>query len=147
MSEETLDMDTVEFWAINVGNEEGVPAVEQDMSNGEFNVLVFTSQEAAKKYCYMQRPQQINSIYKMTRRVKNGKVEHSGLIRIARTCMRNYKQITGVLFDHPGTLGLPVKYASIESVAGALKHRIPKEKVRKGDLIDYLMQLEKEDSL
>jgi hypothetical protein len=146
MVTEGLNFSSMELYAINVGNSDGIPAVEQDMTTGQYNLLVFTSEEAARRYCYLQQPKQVDSIYRMERRRKDGNYLQSGLLRVARTCLSNYKQVSGVIFDHPGGPGLPVTYATIEAVASSVKRLVPKEKVKNGDLVDYLMQADYEDS-
>lgn len=147
MSEEKMNTDDMHFWAINVGHDEGIPAVEQDLTNGQFNVLIFTSKEAAQKYCYLRAPGHLNNVYQLDRRRENGKTTQLGLMRMARRCLLRYKHIAGVIFDHPGVIGPEVRYATMEDVLSSARKPLSRENVMDPKLIDYLSKADADDDL
>ena len=142
MADEMFKIDELDLFAINVGDPDGLPAVALDITTNEYNILLFTSQEAAKRYCKLQKPDQIESIYQLEKRSQGGNVAQTSLIRITRVCMLRYKQITGIIFDHPGHIKQDVRYASIESIVNASKLRVPKSNK---SILDFLAQAEKDD--
>ena len=51
------------LFAINERSPSGVPAVELDTTTGKYVVPIFTSREAAIKYCYLHRPAAVDNIF------------------------------------------------------------------------------------
>lgn len=142
MTQEMFKIDELNLFALNVGDRDGIPAVELDITTNEYNILLFTSMEAARRYCLNKKPDQIESIYQLEKRAQGGKMIQSSLIRVTRVCMLRYAQITGIIFDHPGHNKSEVRYATIESIVNASKIRAPKDNK---SLMDFLAQAEKDD--
>jgi hypothetical protein len=143
MNQESFNLDIIELYAMSVRDDDGIPAIELDLTTSEYNLLLFTSEEAVRRYCMLQKPSQIEKIYKLPRKeTDDGKIHQVGLIRLARICKLRYKQITGIVFDHPGHTKTIVKYATIDSVINSNITIAPKNK----NIIDFLLQAEKEDS-
>ena len=121
----------------------GIPAVELDITTGKYVVLLWTSKEAALKYCYVQKPGAEKNLYQLTRRSSKdntGKTQviQSGLIRIARSLLLSkMAEVTHFVIDHPGTRG-PALYLPVEDVANVGRKRLP-ETVKTGkDLHRFL---------
>jgi len=142
MTHEMFKIDDLDLFALSVGDRDGIPAVELDITSNEYNILLFTSREAAKRYCLIKKPDQIENIYQLEKRTQGGKTVQSSLIRVTRVCMLRYKQITGIIFDHPGHTKQEVRYASIESIVNASKIRLPKDNK---SIMDFLAQAEHDD--
>lgn len=119
------------LFAIHERSEEGIPAVEFDGQTGKYVVLVFTSEESAKKYCWLRKPAMANWIFELPRRVNptTREVQQVGLIRIARKCHLSHPEVSHVVFDHPGTQG-PAHYATIDDLALLNRRVVPRELVR-----------------
>lgn len=111
-----------EFWAISERSDAGIPAVELDMTTGKYVVLLFSSKDSAKKYCWIRNPSASEHLYPLTRRtvtLPSGKkeVQQVGLIKIARRILLSkMDHITHFVVDHPGTRGIAT-YISVEDVA------------------------------
>ena len=111
-----------EFWAISERSNAGIPAVELDITTGKYVVLIFSSRDLAKKYCYVRNPNVVDNLYSLTRRTKtlpSGKkeVEQVGLIKVARNILLGkLDHITHFVLDHPGTRGVAT-YISVEDIA------------------------------
>jgi len=132
MSEETKKMSLdQEFWAINERSDVGVPAVELDITTGKYVVLVFSSKESAKKYCWVRKPEAVEHLYALQRRtltLASGKKETQqvGLIKIARNIVMNkLDHITHFVVDHPGTSG-SATYIAVEDIAMVGRTPVPK---------------------
>lgn len=144
-----FDISQLNFWAINERAESGIPACEMDMTTGNLVVLVWTSRDAALKYCYLKKPEAagfIQSLPRVSRQNAQGKIEfvQSGLIRIARKIRASpgLSQITDFLIDHPGTAGSPVKYLSINEVAEVGRIHVPPTVKSSKDLKSFLDSIE-----
>ena len=103
-------------FAINERSPIGVPAVELDTTIGKHVVLIFTSREAAKKWCYLHRPDATDNIFELTRKTIDGEVVQVGLIKVARVILRGYPEIKSFVINHPGARGI-ASYISVEDVA------------------------------
>jgi hypothetical protein len=145
MTDETMNLDNLEFYAIKVGQEDGIPAVEQDLSTGQYNVLIFTSYESASKYCYLRKPTHKDNIYKLDKKTENKRIIQTGLLRIARKCCVDYKYIGGVVFDHPGVSGKDTIYATMQAVALAARRLVPKESTN--NIFEFLARADAEDNI
>lgn len=132
------------LYAISVNDTEGIPAVEQDLTTNEYNLLVFTSKEAAQRYCYLRKASLVHNIYQLDKATHKGKLLQTGLMRIARICLNRYQQITGVIFDHPGVSTQEVEYATIKDIVASAKKQIPKSKAYAENLVDYLSAIDDE---
>lgn len=110
-----INMDGPVF-AINERSPSGIPAVELDTTTGTHVVLIFTSREAASKWCYLHRPDANDNIFEFTRKTVDGKIVQSGLIKVARSLMRGHPEIQYFVINHPGSRGV-ASYISVEDVA------------------------------
>jgi len=113
--EQVITLDGPVF-AINERSPTGIPAVELDTTLGKHVVLVFTSHDAANKWCYLHRPNAAPNIYELTRKTIDGEITQVGLIKIARILLRGYPEIQWFVIDHPGARGR-ASYISVEDVA------------------------------
>lgn len=118
------------FYALEEGGDAGVPAVFLDDTKGSEAVLIFSSKDLAKKYCYLTRPKAINSIYQLDRKTVedssgNKTMMQSGLIKIARSIKKHrLDHITDFVFDHPGTIGT-ASYVSVDDIANYGRKPVP----------------------
>lgn len=119
------------LFAINERSSAGIPAIELDTTTGRRVVLIFTSRQAAQKFCYLRRPEAEANIYELTRRTLDGQLVQTGLIKVARTLARDYPEVSDFVLDHPGTRG-PAAYLSVED-AVYLGRRKP-EAIEQDDL-------------
>lgn len=101
------------LYAIDERSNIGIPAVQLDTATGARVVLIFTSKDAAKKYCYLRNPDAVSNIFELTRRTLDGEIVQTGLIKIARVLYRDYPEVSSFVIDHPGTKG-PASYLSVE---------------------------------
>ena len=113
--EQTITFDGPVF-AINERSPEGIPAVELDTTTGSYVVLIFSSREAASKYCYVHRPDAASNIYELSRKTEGTAVVQVGLIKVARDLMRGFPEIKSFLLNHPGAIGR-ASYIDVEDVA------------------------------
>ena len=121
--QQTISLDGP-LYALNEHSETGIPAVELDANLGSKVVLLFTSQDNARKYCYLRRPRASNSIIELTRKViENRGVVQTGLIRVARTLYQGYPDITHFVIDHPGRQRGLAAYLPVDEVAGMGKKK------------------------
>lgn len=118
------------FYALEAGGDAGVPAVFLDDTKGSEAVLIFSSRDLAKKYCYLTRPKALNSIYQLERRTiedSSGakRLMQSGLIKIARSIKKHrLDHIKDFVFDHPGTIGTAA-YVPVEDIANYGRKPVP----------------------
>lgn len=136
------------YWSINVQSDMGIPAVELDMDSGTQSVLIFTSVELAKKFCYLRNPEGLNNIYQISRTTRRnehtGKQEivQSGLIKIARRILTaRLTNISNFILDHPGRLG-PANYISMKDMAHLGRTAVPKELSSPVELSTFLNSVE-----
>jgi len=139
-----LDLSALHFWAINERNDIGIPAVEQDTSTGNYNVLIWTSKESALKYCWVKKPDAAHLIYPLhrrTRRLADGTSEviQAGLIKIARHIMTGkHREITHFVIDNPGTATGRALYLLVEDMAYLGRKPLPQNVRSARDLKNFL---------
>lgn len=113
---ESINLDGPVF-AIDERSEGGIPAIEFDSTLGSRVALIFTSREAAQRYCYRRRPRAMDNIYELTRKSMGERgIVQTGLIKVARNVLKSHPEITHFVFDHPGGKGR-ASYLSVEDVA------------------------------
>jgi len=93
-----------DFFAINVGDSEGFPAIEFDITNGFSVILIFSSIENAKHFLYLRNPELIKNIFQLNKVVYGNKIIQAGLLRIARLACK-HKNVKYFVFDSPGCVG------------------------------------------
>lgn len=103
-----------DLFVINTGDKQHIPAMEMDISTGEYSILIFTSYENAQKYCYLKNPDGEGSIKVLSKQRFGSNIIQSGLLRIARAAEKRHN-ITSFVFDHPGIRGI-AQYAAIKDV-------------------------------
>ena len=113
--EQVIELDGPIF-ALNERSPSGIPAVELDTGTGKYVVLIFTSKDAATKFCYLHRPAAVSNIFEFTRKTIDGEIVQTGLIKVARTILRGHPQIEAFVLNHPGAIGR-ASYISVEDVA------------------------------
>jgi hypothetical protein len=124
----------------------GIPAVEL-LDSGNYVVLLFTSEAAAKRYCYLRQPDAVENIIELPRRTddQTREVIQAGLIRIARQVRKERPEITHFLIDHPGTRGHAM-YASVDDVAYLGRKPVPRDIANQPEkLLDFLATIEAEE--
>ena len=89
------------FYAINAGSPDGIPSVEMNQATGKLQVLIFTSKESARRYCYLKRQGLEAYIIELDKTTFRGKVLQSGLVRMAKLIVKKYPQITQFILDPP----------------------------------------------
>lgn len=146
-----LDLNAKYFWAINERSDIGLPAVELDMQTGKYNILVWTSKEAAQKYCWLKSPEAVQNLYQLPRRTRkdeSGKTEiiQVGLLKIARRVMvSKLEEITHFVIDHPGTTNSRALYLSVEDMAYMGRKPVPKEVRSAKDLRNFLDSIQEDE--
>lgn len=115
MTDHLINLENSIFYVFWLKDPSGLPALELDLESNEYNVLVFTSYSAAKRYAVLKKPDLINHITELSvtsygpKRIKL----QAGLIKIARSCIKT-GNATGFLFDHPGHTKAPCHYISVK---------------------------------
>ena len=126
-----LDKD---FYAIGVGDPEGFPAIEFDLSTGTSIILIFSSLELAKQYTYLRRPELEKNTYKLSKVTYEGKIIQSELLKIARLA-KKYRNVKHFVFDHPGKIGT-AQYLTIQEVLMFGRQNVKNN--QKNELISFL---------
>jgi hypothetical protein len=141
--------DSSAFFIIRTDSKDGIPVLEQEISTGNYNVLVFTSEETAKQYCYQRCPGLTENVLRLDKKFVGNDMQQIGLIRLARHVGINYKSITGFIFDHPGMPGATVEYATVEAVAHLLSNLTKETEPKKyaNELLSYLEGNESKDGV
>jgi hypothetical protein len=141
MTEHVINLDTTIFYAFSVKDPDGLPALEWDPTTGSYNILVFTSYDSAYRYALLQKPSLIESIVELTRtQGPQGKQIQSSLIKIARFALFKAKNISGIIFDHPGHTKAASRYITIEDFV-----KSHKTKVSRNTVYDFINRMEEED--
>lgn len=138
-----LDLDKLVFYGITSGDPDGIPAVELDITSNEYNILLFTSEEAANLYCLRKSPENVSNIYRLEKRNLGDKVLQASLVRITRVCKLRYPQITGIIFDHPGHINNKVNYCSMSEIITAMNTVAPKKEM---SISDFVSKVQEDDS-
>jgi len=130
------------FYAINENSDIDIPAVFLDDTTGTEAILIFSSIETAKKYCYVTRPAASPAIYQLDRKTMEiegeSTVVQTGLIRIARNVKKHrMSQITHFVLDHPGTVGR-ASYIEVDSISSYGRRPIPSGITTVDDLSSFL---------
>ena len=136
MTDDDLDLDSLVFYAISVGDPDGIPAVELDITTNEYNALIFTSRLAAYQYCSKVNPKLYEKVYQLDKKEEKDRKFQVGLIRLARVCALRYANITGLVFDHPGHNKVESRYARMSDVLALAAPS--SKKARKSDLISFI---------
>lgn len=146
-----LDLNTQYFWAINERSDVGIPAVELDITTGKYAVLIWTSKEAALKYCYLRKPEAAKNLYQLPRRSRRdalGRPEilQVGLLKVARRILLSrMEEITHFIIDHPGAKGTSM-HLSVEDMAYLGRKPVPSDLKSAKDLKNFLDAIEEEDA-
>ncbi len=141
--------DSTEFYVIRTDSSDGMPVIEQEIQTGNYNVLIFTSEESAKQYCYHRCPDKVEKIRRLDKKYVGNEMQQIGLIRLSRHVGIYYKNITGFIIDHAGTPGTPVQWASVRDVANLLSKMVKETEPRKyaNELLSYLEGNESKDGV
>lgn len=109
----TISLNGRKFFALRSNKKDEIPAIEHDYTTGKFAVLVFSSLESAKRFCYHRGISEVD-IVELSRR-KNIPMEQIGLLKIARAIDKDYSHIEYFVFDHPGRSG-PADFVRIKDM-------------------------------
>ena len=91
------------FFGVGTGSSETLPSMESEYGNNNKSVLIFSSMNAARRYCYVRCPDKIEEIFEFSRKHEGTRVIQVEMIRAARKAKRHYPNVTGFVLDHPGT--------------------------------------------
>lgn len=126
-----------DFFAIDVMHHAGIPALEHELTTNKYYILIFTSMQAARLYCYHRAPDKINDVFQMERALIGNDFVQTGLQRVVRRCLLGYSHIVGILWNHPGLIGAAVEETSLQDVLTAsLKDKNEQRKFT-DELTDY----------
>lgn len=122
MTEHRIDLDKSTFYVFWLKDPSGLPALELDLETNTYNVLVFTSEEAAQRYAQLKKPDLVNHItaLSVTYGNKRNRIQ-AGLIKISRTCLFKMHNVEGFIFDHPGHTKAPCHYISMRDFLNSTK--------------------------
>lgn len=108
---EEISLDGKNIFVIKSDSE--IPLIEQNLNDGSWSILCFTSRESADRFCYHQNISK-DRVTSLSRKPKES-IEQVGLVRLSKIVSRHYPMIKFFLFDHPGRKG-KAKYVDVKNI-------------------------------
>tara|TARA_R100001132_G_C3233449_1_gene67078 strand:+ start:12 stop:449 length:438 start_codon:yes stop_codon:yes gene_type:complete len=133
------------LWTIRTDNADHIPAVELDVTTGNRGVLLFTSKEAAERFCWLRNPDAASKVYELTRRYRDdGSVLQQSLLKMCRKLVVDYPDLNHFVINHPGNKG-HASYISVHDMVGYLSFAKSADDVESPDDFSSLLESATQD--
>jgi hypothetical protein len=140
----SLNLKTTIFYYIPTDNPDGIPAVEQDFTTHDYNILLFTSEQNATRYAKLKAPYASEHVRVFSQQKIGGQVRQIGLLRVLNICKSSYPKITGVIFDHPGTINSQIYYSPLVELINILRSKSDSSGLSMKDFIEKSLSEDKD---